>query len=195
MEKMRILNIHGYRGRVDNSLYKALKAAGYDVESYKMPYDEGYSPKTLLMMLEDKVRDPRRGITAIAGTSLGGFFALLLSIKFELPALVVNPALLPAAQLPSLDNFSRYDLHDYFELQAKLVDVDRRLVSTVVGESDEVIGNLAYTELVLGNSRFFSIQGGKHSGSTLPLERIVQDHRKEIFDACYTKDLHGFQAP
>lgn len=195
MSKMCVLNIHGYHGRADNSLYQALVANNYDVLSYKMDYDGGKSPRALLDMLEAQIRNPEQGITAIAGTSLGGFYALLLSIRFDLPVLVVNPALLPAVQLPTLGKPTHADLREYFELQADLVNVDRRLVSTIVGEADEIIDTLSYTELVLKNSRFFSVPNGKHSGSTLPLEDIIQNHGEEIFHACYIKDLYGFQAP
>ena len=48
--------------------------------------------------------------------------------------------------------------------------LDGSNVSCIVGEDDELLGDHSFTKELLGNARFRSIPGGKHSGYTLPLK-------------------------
>ncbi|WP_139275589.1 hypothetical protein [Ruminococcus sp. XPD3002] len=53
--------------------------------------------------------------------------------------------------------------------------VDSANVSCIVGDDDEVLGDHVFTEKLLGNSRFRRIEGGKHSGATLPLKEYFTE--------------------
>jgi len=44
-------------------------------------------------------------------------------------------------------------------------------VCSVIGDSDEVSGSHDFTKELLGEKRIGVVQGGKHSGETLYLER------------------------
>lgn len=176
---MRLLNIHGYKGSPENSAKKALVACGYDVVSFAIDYDAS-SPTHIYDMLAYRVCDEH--IDAVVGTSFGGFFALLLSAQREIPALLINPAIVPGMYLPELGYKRDFDIRELHKLSCRLKDIDMRLISTIVGEDDEVIDSVDYTEALLHNSRFIKVPGGKHSGDTLGLESILSSRGKEFFE-------------
>ena len=107
----------------------------------------------------------------IVGTSLGGFYAAVLSARHDLPAMLVNPCLTPFF-LNILSDFKTRPLVKFF---GELSKIDSSNVSCIVGDDDEVLGDHAFTEKLLGNSRFRRIEGGKHSGATLPLKAYFSE--------------------
>lgn len=183
---MRVLNIHGYKGSSENSAARAWET--FDdvvVISLSIDYD-ALSPTEIFRELKKTVKEDN--IDVICGTSLGGFFAALLCERFELPTLLINPALLPEVLLPELGYDRPYGAREFRDLNLKYMrDLDLRYVSTIIGTEDEVITTLDHTRMVLKNSRFVEVDGGKHSGSTLNLEAILRKYRKEWFDDLLTK--------
>lgn len=176
---MKILNIHGYGGNPHNAAYAALQANNCtDITAPAIDYD-AESPENILGKLRYIIADKR--IELIVGTSLGGFFAAVLSAKTNLPVMLVNPCLLPFLHLPRL-GFNG-DVKPFVSLFGTLAKLDSNNVSCIVGDADEVLGSHAFTEKFLGNTRFRRIDGGKHSGSTLPLTEYfleMMNYYKEI---------------
>jgi predicted esterase YcpF (UPF0227 family) len=82
-----ILNIHGFASHGENSKSKALRENGYKVISPTLAID----PKEAIKQLEDSLD----GVSTLMGTSLGGFYALYLSTKYKIPALLINPSTEP----------------------------------------------------------------------------------------------------
>lgn len=107
----------------------------------------------------------------IVGTSLGGFYAAVLSARHDLPAMLVNPCLTPFL----LDILSEFKTRPLVKLFGELAKIDSSNVSCIVGDDDEVLGDHTFTEKLLGNSRFRRIEGGKHSGATLPLKAYFSE--------------------
>lgn len=167
-----ILNIHGYRGSSKNSLYTALTNTGYEVYTVDLDYDK-FHPTEIMSRLSyiiDKV-----GVRGIAGTSLGGFFALCCSAKYQLPALLVNPATTPELILPTLGYKNIAAPRSFLKVRAVLGDYNPGLITAIIGKDDEVITDEAikkYTSAVLNSQRTISVPGG-HSGSTLPLTELL----------------------
>ncbi len=178
MFAMKIFNIHGYQGTAHNAAYMALTKCGYEVVSLQLDYD-AYTPKALYSKLYEEYR--QSGCTALVGTSLGGFFAALICIAEHCPTMFINPCLLPFWTIPKLGH--RYDkaVREFTELFGNLAQIDREIVSTVVGSEDEVVDTHDYTKALLENERYFVINGGKHSGETLPLEEIIYEYGQQIF--------------
>ena len=172
-----ILNIHGYHGSPKNSAHTALHAIGCEnIISPSIDYDceEPDNIIDTFNMLRVQYK-----ADLIVGTSLGGFYAAVLSARHDLPVMLVNPCLTPFL----LDILSDFKTRPFVKLFGELAKIDISNVSCIVGDDDEVLGDHAFTEKLLGNSRFRRIEGGKHSGATLPLK----DYFSEMLD--YYKNI------
>lgn len=167
---MKILNIHGYKGSSENSACSVLKHLGFEVISPEIDYDF-LSPENVLDILSQIIVDS--DITYIVGTSLGGFFGAVLSARFNIPAILVNPCFLPFVTLPRLD-FSG-DIRPYVRIFPEIYDINISITSTIIGGQDEIIDYHDFTEKLLGNKNFRIVPDGKHSGATLPLESYFRE--------------------
>ena len=177
---MKILNIHGYRGSCENSSFAALSALGAEMISPQIDYDK-QSPDEILLSLNDLWQ--QNGCQAIVGTSLGGFYAALLSMKHHAKTVLINPCLLPFLLLPQIEESQNTLLFDYLRLFADISKVDKNQILTIIGEQDEVISTHDFTQNLLGKSRCICVPNGKHSGWTLSLEQIFQQHKEWLFQA------------
>lgn len=169
---MRIFNIHGYNGNPENSAYLALKELGCEIISPALDYD-AETPEKILGRLTRIVGDCQPD--TIVGTSLGGFYGAVLSLRTELPLILVNPCLMPFLHLPRLGYEG--EIRPFLPLFGELSKLKNSSVSAIVGGSDEVIDTHDFTEILCGNSRFRVVPGGEHSGATLPL----REYFAEIF--------------
>ena len=156
---MRILNIHGYNGSPENSAYKALAKLGHEIISPAFDY-ENESPDDIMGRLSRLADDEQPDI--IVGTSLGGFYAAALSVKSDIPVILVNPFLMPFLTFPE-------HIKSLIALFGELSKIRSENVSCIVGSDDEVLGDHTFTKDLLDNQRFRIIEGGGHSGATLPL--------------------------
>lgn len=162
---MKVLNIHGYMGNSDNSACLALKELGFDVISPYIDYDAENSEKilnNLTSILSENKPD------VIVGTSLGGFFALLLSIKSNIPVILVNPCLMPFVTLTKL-GYNR-NISEFIKLFGNFSEINQNNVCAIIGGNDEVISYHDFTKKLISNHTV--IPDGKHSGATLPLKEF-----------------------
>lgn len=177
---MKILCIHGYKSCKQNSAYNALTDCGYDVVSSQIDYDN-ISPKIIRNNLYEMYL--KNSCNAVVGTSVGGFFAAQICAKESCPAVFINPCLLPFVYLPRLGYKYEDGIRQFSEMFSAVADVDKRLVSTIIGAKDEIIDTQEYTKAMFGNSRYIVVPDGKHSGSTLPLKEIFNKYGKSFFNA------------
>ena len=164
-----LLNVHGYHGSPKNSAYTALHEIGCEnIISPSIDYDSEEPSNNIgtFNMLRVQYK-----ADMIVGTSLGGFYAAVLSARHDLPAMLVNPCLTPFL----LDILSEFKTRPLVKLFGELAKIDSSNVSCIVGDDDEVLGDHVFTEKLLGNSRFRRIEGGKHSGATLPLKAYFSE--------------------
>ncbi|MBR2768729.1 MAG: hypothetical protein IKD68_07335 [Solobacterium sp.] len=166
---MRVLNIHGYQGSAENSAYIALQSIGCEILSPQIDYD-AEEPEPILDQLSGIAE--KKKIELLVGTSLGGFFAAVLSADLNLPVILVNPCMLPFLHLPRIGY--QGDITSLIRLFGKLALIDRGKVSCIVGAEDELIDSHDFDERLFGNSRFRIIAGGGHSGATLPLKEYFE---------------------
>ena len=161
---LKILNIHGFRGSAENAAFGALTGLGHDVVSPPFDYDS---------VTPDKVAEKLRGMIGeekpqyIVGTSYGGFFAALLSAETGIPAVLVNPCLMPFYHLPLLGYEG--DIAHMMSLFSKLAEADRGIVKCIIGGSDELIDTHSLETRFYDEENITVIPEGLHSGSTLPL--------------------------
>ncbi|WP_051589099.1 YqiA/YcfP family alpha/beta fold hydrolase [Ruminococcus sp. NK3A76] len=163
---MKILNIHGYHGSPRNSAYKALDPFGCEIIAPELDYDS-VSPENILGGLKYILTDKRPDI--VVGTSLGGFYAAVLSAQHNCPVILINPFLMSFLTFDG-DVRPRKDTKALIGLFGSLSKIDISNVSCIVGDNDELLGDHRFTEKLLGNARFRRISGGGHSGHTLPLK-------------------------
>ena len=177
---MKVLNIHGYNGNAANAAYQALRECGFEIISMQIDYDRT-SPEHLLQMLKSQFAN--NFCDAVVGTSLGGFYAALVSAKSECPCVLINPALMPFLTLPALGYNSDEGMMEYIRLFSTLAETENSMVSTVIGSEDEVVDTHDFTRRLFQNERFIVVPGGKHSGATMPLADIFRDHIEDFFPA------------
>ena len=167
---MKILNIHGYKGSAKNSAYEALTALGHEVTSPELDYDILSPDETLeILLCEAGVCGPEM----LVGSSLGGFYAAVMSVRLGIPAVLVNPCLMPFLHLPRLGYTG--DIRPFMPLFGELAKIDGCKVYAIIGEKDEVIDTHDMTRNLLKNSRIALIPNGMHSGSTLPLKSFFAE--------------------
>ncbi|WP_295112442.1 YqiA/YcfP family alpha/beta fold hydrolase [Ruminococcus sp.] len=159
-----MLNLHGYGGSAENAAFAALKANGHDVVSPQNDYD-AVSPREMVVKLKKLAADESIGL--IVGTSLGGFYAAVLSAETGLPAVLVNPCLMAFYHLPLLGYTG--DISEFIGLFGELEDLDKSRICAIIGGSDEVVTTHSFTRGYLCEERVTVIPAGKHSGATLPL--------------------------
>ena len=177
-----ILNIHGYGGSAHNSAYTALRSLDCHVISPQLDY-AAESPVQTLETLRNIVKEGE--VDALAGTSFGGFFAALLCTEFRLPAMLVNPCLLPFDVLPRFGY--PQPIQPLMALFGRLAAWNSSLVHCIIGGADEVIGDHAFTKRLLNHAALQIVPDGKHSGATLPLPSFFQTALAE------TAELHPMQ--
>lgn len=168
-----VLNIHGYHGSASNSLYEALRENGYNVITTNLDYDE-LGMEMTASFLSNIIE--QEGVDGVAGTSLGGFFAVYCSAKYRLPALLVNPGLLPELILPKLGYGDIALVRECTRVRAALGTLEPGLLTTIVGTDDEVIADDSiklYTQSLVCTRRLIKVPGGRHSGSTLGLSQLL----------------------
>lgn len=166
---MKILNLHGFRGEAHNAAYNTLCELGFDLVSPQIDYDS-VTPKKLLAELTEQY--DRNDCCAVVGTSAGGFFASQICIIKKCPTVLINPCLLAFVYLPRLGYNDQMGILEYTEMFSAIAGIDKKLVTVIVGEEDEIIDSHDYTRLFFNNC--ISVPNGKHSGLTLPLNDIFK---------------------
>lgn len=163
---MKILNIHGYMGSAENSAFSALKATGAEVISPQFDYDKE-NPDKLLEKLEDMISE--NSVELITGTSLGGFFSLVLSVRTGLPVILINPCLMPFEIIP------RYgyngSLNEFIRIFGEFANADKDRMYAIIGGDDEIIDSHDFTAKFIPNHEI--VPDGKHSGATLNLDERI----------------------
>lgn len=106
----RVIYIHGFNS--SQKSYKAVRfgelMANYGVD-YCVP-NLNHEPLQAIIKLEQLITPN----TVLLGSSLGGFFATYLSQRYQIPAVVINPAVAPYTLLQPLlgPNYNPYQ--DYY---------------------------------------------------------------------------------
>lgn len=171
---MKIINIHGYRGSCHNAAYTALSALGYQPVSMQTDHDIT-PPEQVFSSLCDLIENNRPEL--VTGTSLGGFYAALLSVRYDLPAVLVNPCLMPFYHLPILGY--KGDIAPFIRMFAELSKLDSSKIHCIIGGKDEVVTTHSFTRRLIGEDRIKVIPDGMHSGATLPLTEYFSDIMQE----------------
>ncbi|MDE6426018.1 MAG: hypothetical protein K2K89_07760 [Ruminococcus sp.] len=164
---MKILNIHGYKGSAENSACMTLKNIGHEVISPQIDYDSK-SPCGILRDL-GKIFDENKP-DYIVGTSLGGFFAMLIARNTDIPVVLVSPCLRPCVTLSELGyKVDKRRKMTFVRFADMIEKMNHHNITAIIGGQDEVINYHSFTtESLIKNC--YVVPEGKHSGATLNLD-------------------------
>ena len=145
---MTLLYLHGFRSSPNSN--KALAVVDY-CTSHQLPApivpQLPLSPLEAVTLCEQLIA--QHAITAVCGSSLGGFFAVYLAEKFGLRCAMINPAITPWVDLERGENHTRYEMDELddgnrhyidelkFYYTARISQLDNYLL--LVGTADEVL--------------------------------------------------------
>lgn len=96
MGKKKLLYIHGFRSSAKSNTILTIKANYHEVEVHA--FDVTHHPVESIKKIEGYIAE--HGIDILAGTSLGGYYALCA--KVDIPKIAVNPVLNPENSLSFL---------------------------------------------------------------------------------------------
>ena len=119
---MRLLYLHGFRSSPQSD--KALMVAQYcqtnGLNAPIMP-QLPISPLESIQLCEQLIA--QHAITAVCGSSLGGFYALYLAEKYGLRCGLINPAITPWVDMEESKNHERYEIDELdLEVNGRYVD-------------------------------------------------------------------------
>jgi predicted esterase YcpF (UPF0227 family) len=141
---MNILNLHGYKGNSENTMFRILEELFPEANIYSPSHNYDRTPYHIAMNTASYLCGD---LDLVVGTSLGGFFALNLCAEYSLkcPCIVFNPALHPWEVLPKLGYDKAENLAEFKALYnknfAKIKNLEKLLVLS--GKDDDVVGNLS----------------------------------------------------
>lgn len=171
---MKILNLHGYAANAENTACHALKACDYEVISPQMDYDQ-QNPDTIFGELLKLYESEH--CQAVVGSSLGGYFSMLIASEMQCPAVLINPCLNPFQTLLELGFDHRESICQYIALFSHLAALDFSKTYAIIGQKDDVITTHPMIQYLLGDQHCILVPEGGHAGSTLPLEDIFRNHQ------------------
>jgi predicted esterase YcpF (UPF0227 family) len=131
---MKILYIHGYNGSPAGQKVERIQQAYPKAEVIALQHD---SVPTHVFEQLDPIASKLDGLKdAVIGNSLGGFWANFFSLRYGIPALLINPVVSPVSTLKLLGcDFA--DDYSIFEQQINPKAISTRTV--LLAEDDEVL--------------------------------------------------------
>lgn len=164
-----IIYIHGFGSSGEG--HKAKEFREYFKDDGFIAPSLSYIPDLAIKTLEELIESYSGNITLI-GSSLGGFYSLYLSQKYNLKAILINPSIHPYITLkkvlgnaPSFHDTSSFTwMESHIEMLYKYIveDVNQNNIVTLLQKGDET---LDYNEAVkkLPASKLIIEEGGSHS--------------------------------
>lgn len=166
-----ILYIHGYGSSAKS--YKA-KVLGERLKEFKfLAPSLSYVPDLAISTLKDIIETySKYEDIYLMGSSLGGYYAIYLAKEYNLPAILINPAINPTNTLDEKVGFNtNYFDKSKFETtkqhmdslkKYEVKDIDEKLYFLLSKKGDEVL-DYKEAEIKFKNSKSIIEDGGDHS--------------------------------
>ncbi len=165
-----ILYIHGFGSSGESYKARVLKERFKD-EGFISP-SLSYVPKLALKTLEEIIESYQKYEDIyLMGSSLGGFYCLYLADKYNLPAVLINPAVNPWETLKEFGLKNNYYDNSKFECtkehldslrEYEIKDIKSELYFLLSKKGDEVLDYKEAQNLLI-NSKAIIEDGGDHS--------------------------------
>ena len=148
MKTTTLIYIHGFKFPefANTKSKKGIELADHFDEYSVFTPDVPLNPQQAVKKLSDAVKlcmTPDNDVFLV-GSSLGGFYALYLSAKFNLPTFLINPSLTPWVTLK--DEFSADELEYLHAMSTTFDYVHKDNVNAFLANDDERINHEAFKE-------------------------------------------------
>ena len=164
-----IIYIHGFGGSGEGSKAKAFREY-YKTEGFIAP-SLSYVPQLAIKTLEELI-ESYDGKVSLIGSSLGGYYAIYLSHKYNLKAVLLNPSIYPYKTLKNYigeapnfydgSNFS-WDKNHVNMLNNYIVDeVKKNKFMLLVQKGDELLNPQEAIDK-FDSAKVIAQEGGNHS--------------------------------
>lgn len=173
---MHLLYLHGFRSSPQST--KARRVAAWvqaqrpDLRWWcpQLPP----SPREAMAMVDDTVRGWPAQAMAVIGSSLGGFYATVVAERFGCPAVLLNPAVVPARDLAKYigEQTAFHDPAERFFFHAEFVDELRALTPAAITLPERYLAVIAKGDELLdwremsaryAGCRIKLLEGGDHA--------------------------------
>lgn len=183
---MKILYIHGYNGTPDGPKLDMLRKE-YQSATIFAPQHDGVPDHVhdLLDGIASTMDDPE---DVIIGNSLGGFWANLFSLRYGVPALLINPVVSPLKALETLGCPFAVEYAPY-EKEVKADAISPRTV--LLAEDDEVLCYRDAFEFFSGICRVELLKSGGHGMNDPESIAIIRDSIPSLFASAIAWGIHN----
>ena len=140
----KLIYIHGFKASGESEKAQLLRKA--------FPNDNVISPSfsaNPLVAVDQlhKILSSDISPTIVVGTSLGGFYATYIAVRYDVPAFIINPSLEPHITLQSyIGKHKRYgnSTEPDYDFQSPYIDDLKKLFDKMHNASDKVSSNLHF---------------------------------------------------
>ena len=165
-----IIYVHGFASSAYSK--KSILFKDYFKNDFLYPslsYIPQLAINTLEQLIEYSILKGEK--VSLIGSSLGGFYCIYLSNKYNLKAVLINPAIYPYKTLDKLGKVSNYYDNSYFEVKQEHLEylksifqnkINEKNFLTLLQKGDEVL-DYKEAESFFINSNVIIEEGGNHS--------------------------------
>jgi len=102
------------------------------------------SPAEAIKLIDEVIQNNSDDTKIIFGSSLGGFYALYFSVKYNLPAVLINPAVKPQIGMAQFTGMNKnYKTGEDFEFKESYLDELKSIYDFIISN------NINYKNLIL----------------------------------------------
>lgn len=177
-----IIYIHGFSSSGEG--HKAKQFREYFKEDGFIAPSLSYIPELAIQTLEELI-ESYHGDVKLIGSSLGGYYSLYLSKKYNLRAVLINPSIYPYITLKKVlgnapsyyDDSSFTWMESHIEMLKKyeVVDVDVKNIMLLLQKGDTTLDFMQAVNK-LPNSHQIVEEGGSHSFDSVERHfRLIRD--------------------
>ncbi|NQY21218.1 MAG: esterase [Campylobacteraceae bacterium] len=165
-----IIYVHGFASSAYSK--KSILFKEYFKNDFLYPslsYIPALAINTLEQLIEYAILKGEK--VSLVGSSLGGFYCIYLSSKYNLKAVLINPAIYPYKTLDKLGKVTNYYDNSYFEVKQEHLEYLKSILQsninqdkflTLLQKDDEVL-DYKEAESFLFKSNLIIEEGGNHS--------------------------------
>ncbi len=186
---MKAIYIHGFNSAGFGEKVNKLKKAFGDenVISLNLPHD----PEKAMKLLDYLVNKLKNDDIYLFGTSLGGFYAMVLAVKHKVPAILINPSINPYESLKDevgkQINYKTDEEYEFTQQHLKSLKDLQPSKEEILNVKDKIFVYLDEEDELLDSretARFFDgfyvkmYPGGNHRFQHM--DHLIEDFKKNI---------------